>query len=364
MKLNFRVHNILVMSLALAWAGAMSATIVRATTLPPGTQVQVRLNNRLDSSVARPGQTFSGVVTEPVVVNGRTAISPGTQVSGRVIQAISSGRLKKPASITLELTRAGGGYISAATVRVDGKSHLLHNAEYIGGGTAAGAIIGAIAGGSKGAAIGAATGAGAGTVGAFLTGKKEIVIPAETILPFVVGGGNASPAMANQRQTNYQPPPNQNYPAQQPPDQPYYPPSRGGYPGESGGQPYFSEGDQRLVRRYYSGNYSNLPPGLAKRGGNLPPGLERQVERNGTLPPGLQRRVEPFPPELNRELPRLPSGYSRVFLGDRALIIDRNNRVLDVMNISQGEDNGGNGHGNGRGHGHGRGHGNDDRDRD
>ncbi|MHB8652434.1 MAG: hypothetical protein ACYDA9_00995 [Terriglobia bacterium] len=364
MKFNFRVHNILVLSLALACVVAMSATRARAITLPPGTEVQVRLNERFDSAVTRPGQTFSGVVTEPVVVNGRTVLAPGTQVSGRVIHAISSGRLKKPASITLELTRAGGGYISTATVRVDGNSHLGHDAKYIGGGTVAGAIIGAIAGGSKGAAIGAATGAGAGTVGAFLTGKKEIVIPAETILPFVVGGGNVSPAMANQRQPYYQPPPNQNYPRQQPPNQPYYPQAGGGYQGYPGGQPYFSDGDQRLVRRYYSGNYSNLPPGLAKRGGNLPPGLERQVERNGTLPPGLQRRVEPFPPELDRELPRLPSGYSRVFLGDRALIIDRNNRVLDVMTIGQGEDNQGDGRGNGRGHGRGHGHGNDDRDRD
>src|SRR5579859_6224858 len=134
MRFNLRTHNILVMTLALAWAGAMSATMAHAVTLPPGTQVQVRLNDRFDSAVARPGQTFSGVVTEPVVVNGRTVLAPGTQVSGRVIHAISSGRLKKPASITRELTRAGGGYISTATVRVDGNSHLGHDAKYIGGG--------------------------------------------------------------------------------------------------------------------------------------------------------------------------------------------------------------------------------------
>ncbi len=33
-----------------------------------------------------------------------------------------------------------------------------------------------------------------------------------------------------------------------------------------------------------------LPPGLAKRGGNLPPGLERHVERSGQLPPGLEKK--------------------------------------------------------------------------
>ena len=41
---------------------------------------------------------------------------------------------------------------------------------------------------------------------------------------------------------------------------------------------------------------SGLPPGLAKRGGNLPPGLEKK-RRAGNLPPGLekkQRRHDPL----------------------------------------------------------------------
>jgi len=44
----------------------------------------------------------------------------------------------------------------------------------------AGAAIGGAAGGGKGAAIGALVGAGAGTARAYLTGKREIVLPAET----------------------------------------------------------------------------------------------------------------------------------------------------------------------------------------
>lgn len=352
MKSNLRARHILTMVLLLACTGALSATSAHAITLPPGTQVQVRMNDKLDSGVAKAGQSFSGVVTEPVIVNGRTVIASGTQVSGQISQAISSGRLKKPASITLALTQAGGKSISTAVVRIDGKSHLVRNAEFIGGGTAAGAVIGAIAGGKKGALIGAATGAGAGTVGAFLTGKKEIVIPSETVLPFVVPGGEETPAPTTATRQPVTPPP--------PPPAPNYAPStRGSYPSASARQPYFSDGDQRLVRRYYARNYSNLPPGLAKRGGNLPPGLEKQVERNGTLPPGLQKRVEPFPSDLDRQLPGLPPGCSRVFMGNRAMIIDRNNRVLDVMDIGRGEngdDDEGRGHGKRRGHDHGRGH--------
>lgn len=40
----------------------------------------------------------------------------------------------------------------------------------------------------------------------------------------------------------------------------------------------------------YAWGSRNLPPGLAKRGGNLPPGLQRQLDRRGHLPPGLEKR--------------------------------------------------------------------------
>ncbi len=97
----------------------------------------------------------------------------------------------------------------------------------------------------------------------------------------------------------------------------------------------FSGRDQELIRNYFRTSTANLPPGLAKRGGNLPPGLERHLLRNGTLPPGLQKRVQPLPEGLSQQLPRLPAGYSRVIIGARVLIVDRANRILDVMFIYQ-----------------------------
>src|SRR5690242_13088840 len=36
----------------------------------------------------------------------------------------------------------------------------------------------------------------------------------------------------------------------------------------------FDDHDREVVTQYYVGHGSGLPPGLAKRGGNLPPGLE------------------------------------------------------------------------------------------
>ena len=58
----------------------------------------------------------------------------------------------------------------------------------VGGGAGGGALIGGLAGGGKGAAIGALVGAGAGTVGAALTGKRDITLPAESALSFQMTG--------------------------------------------------------------------------------------------------------------------------------------------------------------------------------
>ncbi len=54
----------------------------------------------------------------------------------------------------------------------------------IGGGAGLGTALGAFAGGPAGALIGAGAGAAVGTTGAYLTGKKNITLPAETALTF------------------------------------------------------------------------------------------------------------------------------------------------------------------------------------
>lgn len=296
-----------------------------AVSVPSGTQVQVRLANQLDTGETQAGQTFSGTVAQPVVAGGRTILARGATVQGRVVDVVSSGRLKRPASITLELTS-----VRTDPLRIDGKSHLLRNVALIGGAAGAGALIGGATGGKKGAAIGAAVGAGAGTATAYMTGKKEIVLPPEVALTFVAGGGAGATgpvAIASRTQpaTGAAPERAESY--------------RGGEreyemirAGDVGQALMFSGRDQQLIRSYYGGS-SGLPPGLAKRGGRLPPGLEKQLRRNGTLPPGLQKRVEPFPAELTRQLPPLPSGYSRVIVAGRALILGRNNTILDLMAI-------------------------------
>lgn len=98
-------------------------------------------------------------------------------------------------------------------------------------------------------------------------------------------------------------------------------------------RPSFSYRERGMIDSYFRRYQSELPPGLAKRGGHLPPGLAKQLREGGTLPPGLQKRLQPFPRRLSRELPPLPSGYRRVLLGPRALIISSRNVVIAIMSI-------------------------------
>lgn len=322
MKLMKRDCVFLVVATLLLWTASATAQrrkgsgrrSTSAVVLPTGTTLDVRLVSQIHSGEANNGDRFDGTLAQPVTVQGRTVMAKDARVTGRVIEAVSSGRLKRPASLTLELVAAGGVAVQTNPITLDGKSHAGRNAALIGGGAAAGAIIGAIAGGGKGAAIGAATGAGAGVGVAYLTGKQELVLPPEMLLQFSVTGGSSGNVAAAGSDLR---------------------PERRG---DARSGPYedpqvFSANSRRIIGDYLRVNRANLPPGLARRE-RLPPGLERQLQRNGTLPPGLQKRVEPFPADLDRRLPVLPAGMSRVFLGGRALLLDSSRRILDMFAVN------------------------------
>lgn len=176
----------------LALALFTASLAVAADAIPAGTRVQVRIGNSLSSGTATSGQAFDGTVATDVVVNGKTIITAGTPVKGKVTNAKSSGRLHAPGILTVRLTAVGDQAVTSSAVSRQGKGHTKSNVTKIGGGTAAGAVIGALAGGGKGAAICAGVGAAAGTGVAAATGKMEAVIPAEAVLSFTVSPPGAA----------------------------------------------------------------------------------------------------------------------------------------------------------------------------
>ena len=174
---------------------ASSAPATRTVTAPAGTTLSVSLGTAINTGTTQSGSAFDGTLADAVVVDGVEVAPAGSAVEGQVTNVVSSGRLSKPAEVSLELTSitpTGGAKTSISTSAwaMKAGSHTKRDAALIGGGAGVGALVGALAGHGKGAAIGALVGGGAGTAGAAMTGKKEIALPAETKLTFKL----ASPA--------------------------------------------------------------------------------------------------------------------------------------------------------------------------
>ena len=156
--------------------------------IPAGTTIHVTLDQTVNSATANNGDPFAASLAVPVTSGSLVVLPVGTKVGGTVVTAQSAGKFKGNAllQLVIDSVRINGTRYPMQTNEIEdvGKSRGKRTAVGAGGGAAFGAILGAVAGGGKGAAIGALAGGGAGTAGAAFTGKKDIVLPAETRLHF------------------------------------------------------------------------------------------------------------------------------------------------------------------------------------
>jgi hypothetical protein len=156
--------------------------------IPAGTTITVTLDQTVNSQTANNGDPFAASIAVPITSGNLVVLPVGTKVNGTIVTAQSAGRFKGNALLQLTINAVqlnGTSYpIQSNEIEDVGKGRGKRTAVGAGGGAAFGAIIGAVAGGGKGAAIGALAGGGAGTAGAAFTGKKDIVLAAETRLHF------------------------------------------------------------------------------------------------------------------------------------------------------------------------------------
>ncbi len=314
---TFIMANLVLLFGSLTYAQRRSS---RSPGLPSGTPMSVRINENLSSETAKPGDEFTGVLTQPLVANGSTIFPKGATVVGQITAAQKSGRLSSPGVLELTVESINNTPVSSEPFVIKGASHTKSNVAKIGGGAAAGAIIGGIAGGGKGAAIGAGVGAGAGTATAAATGKKPASVESEAVLQFLSSGTTVQAAgdswsidghrqrFGSRRSNNHDDEDEDDRDDRQ--------------NGPRNDDRYsFSQNDRNILNGCLSGyDFESLPPGIQKK-----------LARGGTLPPGQAKKLHTLPDACNARLPRLPRDLERIILGDRVLILQNGNLIRDML---------------------------------
>ena len=188
----------LVSMLALAATAAACAETNRS--LPAGTAIKIKLQTTLATFSSKQGDTFTGRVTEPVPMHGKTMIPVGSTVQGSVGRVSEPRRVQGRPTIALfphtVILPDGTRYDLSATVvdtslhdgsdvndegQFKGKAREQGDNIELAAGAAGGGLIGGLSGGGKGFLVGAAIGAGATTIH-WLTKHHAAILPAGTEL--------------------------------------------------------------------------------------------------------------------------------------------------------------------------------------
>jgi hypothetical protein len=154
---------------------------VREVTIPADTPLTVKLSTPIASDTSKVEDPVNGTLTRSIVVSGQTVVPAGSEVTGSVLEANRSGRVKGRASVALRfdhlVVRGERHQIQTDRIAREAGADTKGDLKKGGIGAGAGAIIGGITGGGKGAAIGGAVG---GTGAVMATRGKEVRLAAGT----------------------------------------------------------------------------------------------------------------------------------------------------------------------------------------
>lgn len=157
--------------------------------VPAGTNLTIRINQRISVKTSRAGDHFDGEIVEPVIGDNNAIVIPkGAPVGGIVEASHRRGHFKGASILELRLTSLT---LNGTQYRIDTrdltrtkKGKGKRSAAFIGGGTGLGMLVGGVASGGVGLLVGGLAGGGAGTAVAGLTGNRDIEIPSESIVHF------------------------------------------------------------------------------------------------------------------------------------------------------------------------------------
>lgn len=152
--------------------------------LEAGTELQVRLEDRVSSATARREDRLEATVATPVRYRGNVVIPAGTRVQG-VVQTVERGERPSRAGrlglsfYAIYLDERTRTDMATRVVSIQEEIDRGDQAKKAGVGAVLGAVLGSMIGGKKGAVIGVLAG-GAG--GVLAKTGEDVVLPAGTIL--------------------------------------------------------------------------------------------------------------------------------------------------------------------------------------
>lgn len=157
--------------------------------IPAGTMLTIRINQRISVKTSRRGDKFTGEIVDPVLAGDNSVLVPkDAPVGGVVAVAHRRGRFKGRSTLELRLTSLTLNGMQYPVTTHDSvrskKGKGKRSAALIGGGAGLGMLVGGVATGGAGLVVGGLVGGGAGTAAAGLTGNRDIEIPAESIVRF------------------------------------------------------------------------------------------------------------------------------------------------------------------------------------
>lgn len=166
------------------------APVVRTSTIPAGTRLEVVLDRRLSTETNHSGDSFPVTLVRAVVIEGETILPESTRMVGEITALERPGRASGVAKMTLFLKGISNGEgevpIQTNSLALEGKTTKTEDAAKVGIGTAIGVAFGAIFGGGKGAVKGGTIGAGGGVGTVLATRGEELVLAPEQRLLFVL----------------------------------------------------------------------------------------------------------------------------------------------------------------------------------
>jgi hypothetical protein len=158
--------------------------------VPPGTEIDVRLEQTLSSKTAQPEDRFEAITVVDLSRDRRVLVPAGSKVRGIVVSVNRPGRIDRKGKLELEfdqITVQNRTYPMRGTLTKAIESEgIKGEADRIGAGAGIGAIIGGILGGFKGVLAGILIGGG-GVIAA--TDGQDVELPANTVLRIRLDSG-------------------------------------------------------------------------------------------------------------------------------------------------------------------------------